>query len=788
MSDRETLLKELQEQIDKGQETVPSAQQDLLGEIQGRLDQIEQSRGKSDFEIVTEEMMGNFYTQMAQTLALPAEGLNVGLREAGKLMADDVLKRGGIDLEYWLAPGRPTELLKEMMALTGVEFRDSNNLAARIGRHGSDAVVGMATALGAANRLARIAGDGWAKRMLREFGEFVSKHPLQFITQEVGALAGGAAGAELYGPLGGFAGAVGGATVGDVGFRAITTPIRFAGKVASTVGRDVVDALGGDGKSLIRSDADPNVAKEFAARQIAGDLLELEDAMRAPLLSLAPTAEPDDLAGAIIKGMKDVRKMARKKESAMWAALPARRHVDTTDLRSFASNMHREGMATNPDTIPSHVDDILRLTAPKKGLGRPRMLQVRRLLGLRTQIGKAMAEELAKGSLGDAGLIRNYTLLTNQIEKQLQTAMPDFKVKIKQAREFSRQFNDIFRRGPLGALERATNDRSGRQTRRQMVLAFLRRDGSYEALEAAVRQSETGSPDLVAEMDDFVRSVVKDEAEQLFLNSGLDTVQAAQRASTWIRNHEDELRQAGELGAELRHAATQMTEALARKSEIEKSALAKYSEVDPDVSIRQLFSSNNPTRDAREIMKGLEVDENAVNGFQSEIIRGILTRSNRDPVAFYNMLHQGPMRRLISEVFPPKKIKRLYAIAEKAKDAATRGPGLSPFRWLGSIIFRIGGAQVGQRVAKATGGGTVQTPAIMSTAFSGMFNNIFRTVQPNKLLERAVHDRRWERVLNLAAPTTALEMKRVANRTRRTIGLSHGTIFAIEASKGDKEK
>jgi hypothetical protein len=221
---------------------------------------------------------------------------------------------------------------------------------------------------------------------------------------------------------------------------------------------------------------------------------------------------------------------------------------------------------------------------------------------------------------------------------------------------------------------------------------------------------------------------------------------------------------------------------LTRRKEVETGALARFTDADPQVAASQLISSRDPAGDARRLVATVQGDPPALEGLRTAVIEELFKRGGGDAKGFSRILKQPKIERLLLEVLSPQDQSRLARIAAAATDISTKRQSIARtiLTSTGRIAARIGGAQVGRQLAGVTGGGTVQTPGIVSRASAQTFDRLLMAIPPEELLARAVVDSRWERTILSRAPKDLPEMRTLLRRMRRLLGVEAGVRTAVK--------
>jgi hypothetical protein len=202
----------------------------------------------------------------------------------------------------------------------------------------------------------------------------------------------------------------------------------------------------------------------------------------------------------------------------------------------------------------------------------------------------------------------------------------------------------------------------------------------------------------------------------------------------------------------------------------------------PEQVIQQIAKVRRPGDAMKEVVKLAQRDTtgDALKGIKTTFTDYLLQQASTRTMtaegeaivsgfALRRLLESGPTRQMADALFSPEERRFLQVISntaekvEKAVAARPRPEGIIADRpaMLTNVIAGVTGAQIGRKVAEATGGGTVQTPGIMAGIFRRMTAN--RIQDPaRRLLIDAVQDEDLFKAL--IAKTTDPKQREAARR------------------------
>jgi hypothetical protein len=502
----------------------------------------------------------------------------------------------------------------------------------------------------------------------------------------------------------------------------------------------------------------PEVLQNITGKRVASLQLDMDrrvaDAMEIAdnKLSALPVAKRQSEEAVIVRNeLEKVMRVADNDLKADWMRVPKDVAVETTSSRQAYSDLLAETPKAQLEDIPTVLrksflaDKKLKgVTNIKEAQGlRSKLLEVQRIASADGKFNKArIAGDMAESLLDDMARTEGNEALT---------------VAIASTRKFKQRFNQ----GIVGKiLGRA-------KTGEPAISPELTLDVSVG------RGGKTGIKGTV----DLEKVVVTPEARnatrRYLSRSFTDFVTAkgtknfdVKQARKWLTTNEEILDQFPDLRAELsdnigaqQHASETLATMQARRKKIEDpklSTTALFLEADPGREIDAVFKSRDPMKTTKDLIAKARKDPSgeAMEGLKGAYIDNLIVKSSD---GFFNDLGEQTIsgKKLLSlfnqnkplyrQVLNPDEMGRLRKIAEEfVKVDKARGgvpkvgdrPDDAPSNFL-NLVGGVGGAQFGRWVARHTGGGTVQTPGIISGRVKSLLNNLTKG-NAYKLVEEAI--------------------------------------------------
>ncbi len=682
-----------------------------------------------------------FNAELASLVGAPVELVDQALRLAGTQILDK--------------PGDAVGAVRDAFNTVGIDAAKVDSFADNVGRGFFQGTLLLFGGAGAAPTLAKAGAEAGAiTRAGAELTRGIVSRPGVAVAAEVGGVAGAEAAAERapepFKPIAALAGGVvGGGVAGGL----------IAGRPRRTPGLPSKDI------PPIRPEGDPGAARSLIGERFTRRM-ETLDRLIDKTINRFARLDPDDVSEAGRQEINAAFETARKMQGDLWRGVPERTKIDFDNSASLMDSLVKNTPQAQRADIPNIARKIL---LKKRRVGKTgvivKKISAREMQGLRSNLLETARTARSRGK-------RNKARIASEIAEAIRLDIDASNVDSKAfnaARAFSKRYNDTFTRGPIGRVLRMTPEGGEKVSARVTMERLLRDPEGPKAIRALGEQPEFGRRELIAEAENALRA---DFGQRAAVGRKPVSVQRQRRA----------LREFSEVGKELVEANDLLRRTLTQRREIETGALARFTDADPQVAASQLISSRDPAGDARRLVATVKGDPSALEGLRAAVIEELWKRGGGDAGGFARILKQPKIERLLLETLSPGDQRRLARIAAAATDISTKQRSIARtvLTSTARIAARIGGAQVGRGLAGVTGGGTVQTPGIVSRAASQTFDRLFTAIPPEELLARAVVDSRWERTILSRAPKDLPEMRTLLRHMRRLLGVEAGARIAID--------
>ena len=488
------------------------------------------------------------------------------------------------------------------------------------------------------------------------------------------------------------------------------------------------------------------------------------------IAELGPQATRQDANLIAREELQNALRAARQQEREYWDLVPDEIFLSTARSKEAFQQVVETTSRARQRDIPDIARQFL---DPDSNQAFTDMETVRELHGLRSalledarkaraanEFNKArIADDLADAILADLGAQRDN--IEGQVGDALRTAL-----------DFSADLNDRFTRGPVGRILGSERKGGVRMPEALTLEATIGRAGPRARTETQAILEATESPALRNAVEDFLL----DDFQRRAVSRGRINPKAAE---TFLARHQDALEEFPELRRRLEGAieadrfavaATDRAEGLARRLADPKISRAAIFLKDPlEGAMARIAKSQKPAEAMTEIVRqaGRDPTGDAVKGLKTAFGDYLLQQSamGRATVegefvvsgqALRRILKEGPTADMAKTLLSPAEQKRLQEMVdvaikiEKAIAARARPEGIIADRpaMFSSMIARIVGAQLGREVAVRTGGGTVQTPGILSNLFNRLIANHVRDPGRYLLINAMQDEKLFSALLN----------------------------------------
>lgn len=493
-------------------------------------------------------------------------------------------------------------------------------------------------------------------------------------------------------------------------------------------------------RALAFGRGDARAARDFIDLKTKEAALKLDASVKR---AVGEGATPAESSLKARKFLDDAYSQGRSVERRVWSNLPDDIIIQSPSARAeWASILADTTTATRRARLPSALKKefgkLDKKTGQLKGGTFPKNPTAKQVHELYSELGDMVRSESRKAG-GSANTIRILSNVRNKLMDDLMSV--DGGDAYREAITISRNLNDRFTKGTVGNILGFSKSGAG-SPGTQTLESILRSSGEGRA--NAVRDVLEASPETRGAVKEFLRDVFVQKSVDLNKN-----VLNTNAANKFLKDNRAVLDEFPDLRKEVADAIRDQSnvDTLVGKSNIgdmslyqkEKSGAAIFMQSNPTEEALRIINAPRDrarlTEDLVEILSE-DVSGNALEGAKSSFVESMFNSAGYsnvfDEFTQDNFVNGVKLKGIIDDVsddliegglFTRQEIGRLKIIADRLSNIqrtlnsaqATGGIISDTPNEILSTVTQVAGAQAGRQVAGATGGGTVQTPGILSS-------------------------------------------------------------------------
>lgn len=752
-------------------------------------DAVKTPEGRQSLYSAVTDFAAGFNHEAAKAVALPEEVFDKGMALLG--------------LDY-MQHGSPTQRTINAIARMGIPIYQVENEANKLGQGALPALATWAAIQASAPMLAARTGVSATQMVMKEIGDWALKHPVLGMWLGQTSAAGGQIARDKAGdnPLVGLAGELAGGIAGGGVARIGMATGRFAGR---TVGRAVNAAVDWAGaptavRNMVQkynplyqvppkpftesvADAVPDIAytQSYAEDQVAGLKMQMDDAVSRAVASVRSTGPSNVQQRVMHSNLQEAEKISNRLVEDVWKKVDQSIRVPVKDMFNDIVDF-RASIKDTPSIAPvGKIKEGLRLSGLTRDPNTGQMVRtlptVRRLRDFISSIRNEVVREQASDAPRD-GYIRNLNRLAAIVEDNIANQFPQ-NTRLAQARAASTLHHDMFSRGPIADILAKRYRGDFRIDPSGSVEALLQRPDGVKAVRDMVTTLSNPKYPTTADEKRIIQQVQTDMENSLRNMWREEAANGPDKAVRWNSRIQGQIKALARVASELQLASQKAATAAQVNEDIGKSALARYAATSAEKAVKNLFAQRNPADIARQLIRQLSGDPDALRGFQSQVVQELIGRAKSDPVNMRNLLNTPHIQQLIEAVLTSSQRGRLNKIVnDSIRLTSGEDKGFIRHNFLRfTLLGRIMGAWVG----RALPGTTLQGQAIFARGGARLAEKLFKATPPEQMMKLAIIDPNWEQMLYSRFPTTVKEMRIAARHYRRLFALADNA--RKEASK-----
>jgi hypothetical protein len=467
------------------------------------------------------------------------------------------------------------------------------------------------------------------------------------------------------------------------------------------------------------------------------------------IAALGPKSTREDANLIAREEIVAARKAVNDQTNELWAAIPetyvnkAGEEVPLLLKTENSTSAFADVVANTPRAQQDDIPDIARkFLDPESNQKFSPEESVKELQGLRSKLLEEGRKARAAGDNNTARIANDLAdAVLADLGAQVDNITGEAGEALRAALDSTAYMKEIFDRGPVGKVL-AVDVRGAPKTPEALTLeTTIGKGGPRAKVETEALIAAADTPALKGAVEDFLL----DEFNRRALSGNkLDR----KKAEAFLLRNKETLDKFPELRTRIQSAVdaesvaalrAEKAEGLAQRLNDPKVSRAAVFLKEPvEGAMERIAKSPKPDRVMREIIKQARRDPtgDALKGLKTGLGDLLLSRASTRTVTaagdllvsgkvMRRMLEEGPVSKMFKTLLSPEEQKRMLDIVdvaekvEKAVLAKGRPEGIIADNpsLLFSTLARIAGAQLGRKTAQMTGGGTVQTPGIMSNLF-----------------------------------------------------------------------
>lgn len=693
--------------------------------------------------------------------------------------------------------------------------------ASKVGDEAAKGIFTTAAMIAAAPAAAGVHGAGMTASITRWLGEALVQHPYLAMFQVPGSAVGAVGGSEISPHL-----AIPGAILGGGVSSLLESGARGVARLgANTLSKlysvpasgpknltAITDALlppvkntgAPSGIALRDVLADPGRATAYAEQQVEGARLHMEQAVRDAITKIRPTSDPATSQSNVRTLLEKAERIGNIIVSRYWQRVPLQTRVPLGGIREDIGKLSAD-LKDTPSAAPREfIDRIKNMVLVKRNekgqIISPPLPTIKRMRDLQGEIRRARMAEEGKAYVGmpvNDALVRNYNRLASIIDNGIMESLPG-DTRIAQARAVSIMYHDLFSRGNIADVlaRRARGDNKFRPD--QTVDELMGRHQGLEDLmnvpramsgpggQPSLHVTQPKGPPLKAaarQVPDQLVQEAENSLRGMFREAANEHAMDPAKVAGWIKKNEPQIRHMASVASDLDQTAQKLTAVVEQRKLLERSAVARFAEMDPQKAIQRVWNDANPAATSKELIKTFKGDTEALEGYRAGLLDELFTRTKIRADRMKDMLDQPKVRRLMEATLSPEQFARLEKMTNTAHSIA-RGDQMSMkqhFLPSVSIIGRIFAASIGGRISRLFGSSTIQGPGIMAQYAKGAITKAFKGYDADYMLQRAVMDPNWERLLYSRVPETPKELAQTVRFVKQIVRSEVGGRTAVDS-------
>jgi hypothetical protein len=446
----------------------------------------------------------------------------------------------------------------------------------------------------------------------------------------------------------------------------------------------------------------------------------------------------EEASDYVVASLRSALDDARAEEQRLWNRIPSATKVPVSNTQETYRSLRRELSKAQRDDMPDVARNVI--GGAPKGV---KFTNVKEMDGLYKALGEEAARARANKEFNKARIAEK---LREAIWEDMGNAVGDDTIQetVATARAFSRELNEKFTRGPVGRILGVSRDGLARVDPSMALQSTIGvRGQAGEVSRRAIAKALDDDPTAMEGVQNylkaiFVRNTVVDGVVDPARARGfldkyreiLDTMPGLRSQLEVARDSSDVLRRVTKRGDHMRRA-------------IDKPGVAtasRFANENIRKSISSALAGDNPVQSMDNLVRMLRKDKSgeALEGLRSAVGEWLFLSAGNSGMGLPN---GAAMRKILTDPIKSKALQKVFSkeqmnrilrmnevIIRLNKQVATKGKASISIQdkpaWLLEKIAQFGGARIGGMLARGSGYGSIQIPAIGSAAARDLLKNM----------------------------------------------------------------
>ena len=542
-------------------------------------------------------------------------------------------------------------------------------------------------------------------------------------------------------------------------------------------------------RSILQEDGSVEAAQSFLQNRIVSFENTLNNFVKAAQASAEKkvvAGNVDDAEASTILGeeLRKARQAARDQEQKYWNSIPQEAEIELPLTSALVLGQRKKIGEFFEGDIPKEVNSFR-----KKYVKKDRPIKVKDLNSLYSKL-RSVQRDATSGANPNSNRARLAGEVAQTILDDLDKISPQGQIgkAIFDARSFSKQFHDKFRKGTVGNLLQKKSTGEYKTDIELTLDKSIGQTGIRGSIASRDIDRALADSEGITEAQNVTANYLRNKFNQ---QAFIDDKFTPSRAQTFLRNSGPVLNRFPVVRAEIEDAisAQKKITAVEKKiapisKQVKDSTTFQFASQNPERALNSIIQAANPQKAMAALVRSAKKDNTgqALAGVKKALSEKIINNSlvklrtprvEGGPTAelsgarLEDVLNDKTLSSMIKEVYTQPEINRIRVISNELKKldiARVRGDvqgALDPFKpnSVITILARVIGARLGSRIGGVSAGGQLQSAQIGSSRFLQFVERLTGD-KAQEIMLKALEDKELFRTL-LLNPTNPKNFDRI---------------------------